>query len=256
MKILALDASTEWLCAALVVDAEVIGAQGEPGGAHTSRRLLPLIEELLCRSGLRLADLDALAVAVGPGAFTGLRSVCSTAQGLALGLGLPVLPVDSLEIVAEQAWCGKPEKPSVSRVPSTVLGVAVDARMGQVYDAVYRRLNPGWSMVEAPQVRHPDETAAHWLGLRSGPGHWTGSGVGLMAATAVEQARRAGVHVDGGEADGAAARAQALGRCATQAWSRGERLDAAQLVPRYVRDRVALTTLEREEAARAVMAHG
>jgi tRNA threonylcarbamoyladenosine biosynthesis protein TsaB len=73
------------------------------GGAAASAALLPQIRALLKRAELGYADLDAVAFGQGPGAFTGLRTACAVAQGLALAIGKPLLPIDSLMLVAEDA---------------------------------------------------------------------------------------------------------------------------------------------------------
>ena len=261
MRLLALDASTEQLCVAVVVDGVVVRGGHEVGGAAASQRLLPLARELLLAplaatpvvsstsaaageaDSSLFAEVGAVAVAVGPGAFTGIRSACSAAQGLALGLGLQVVPIDSLQIVAEASW--DPES------PNRLVGVAMDARMQQVYDSVYRRTEGGWELVQEPQVRGPEEAAQDWLNREPVPQIWVGSGVALMGPDALGQAEQAGVRI--GRGPDLDERVQALGRCAWQAWSAGVHCDAAQVVPRYVRDRVALTTNERELQARAQM---
>ena len=245
MRLLALDASTEQLCVAVVVDGVVVRAGHEAGGAAASRRLLPLARELLASSGAGSADEDlwadlgAVAVAVGPGAFTGIRSACSAAQGLAMGLGLPVVPIDSLQIVAEAAWPSDQDG-----LAAPCVAVAVDARMEQVYDAVYLRAEGGWRVAQEPQVRGPEAAARDWLDRTPVPQIWAGNGLMLMGEAALGLAARAGMRIERGPDDDQ--RAWALGRCAWQAWSAGVRCDAAQVLPRYVRDRVALTTRERE----------
>ena len=102
-RLLALDTATERLCVA-VVDGAQEWVGDEAGGPLASQRLLPLAFDLLQRAGLALGELDAIAFGRGPGAFTGLRTACSVAQGLALGADLPVLSIDSLAVVAEDAF--------------------------------------------------------------------------------------------------------------------------------------------------------
>src|SRR5438046_2091586 len=106
MNLLAFDTSTEHLSVA--VQRGDAGArpplvyQGA-GGAQASSTLIPAIQRLLAEAGLRLAELDAIVFGRGPGSFTGLRTACSVAQGLSFGSGVPVLPVDTLLAVVEDA---------------------------------------------------------------------------------------------------------------------------------------------------------
>ena len=102
--LLALDTATEHLHIALVAGAAdgAVRTRALPGGAQASAGLLPALQALLDDAGLRWADVDAIAFGSGPGAFTGLRTACSVTQGLALGLGCPVIALDTLMAVA--AW--------------------------------------------------------------------------------------------------------------------------------------------------------
>lgn len=257
MNLLALDASTEQLCLGLLVSAGVAATHQEPGGPQASRRMLPAASELLARAGLAWSDLTGLAVAVGPGAFTGLRSACAAAQGLALGLGLPVVPVDSLQIVAQDAWfqCG-----AETGRPLRVC-VAVDARMGQVYDGLYEwvedRHGAGgraghWTRLSGPTVREPQAVWAQWSAhggpQADGPSiAWAGSGLDLVQPLVEPLVEPSGVRLIRREQD----RSRALVECAAQAWVMTPRLDPARVLPVYVRDRVALTTAERAMSAPA-----
>ena len=101
-RLLAFDTSTQALSIALVLPGEVLVFDGE-GGAAASSQLISRAQEMLAQAGLSWARLDAIAFGRGPGAFTGLRTACSVAQGLALGADRPVLPVDSLMVVAQDA---------------------------------------------------------------------------------------------------------------------------------------------------------
>ena len=101
------------------------------GGANASAQLIPSIHNLLAQAQLTLTDLTALVIGQGPGSFTGLRTACSVAQGLALGANLQVIPVDTLMVVAEDAR-GNLQAPLTSQV-----SVVMDARMGEVYGGAY-----------------------------------------------------------------------------------------------------------------------
>src|SRR5213592_279188 len=132
--LLAFDTSTEVMSLALLRAGSLSVREGE-GGAQASMRLIPEALRLLSDAGCALRDVDAIAFGRGPGAFTGLRTACSVAQGLAFGAHKPVLPVDSLLLVAEDARQG--ESPQS-------IWVAMDARMNEIYAACYRYADGRW----------------------------------------------------------------------------------------------------------------
>ena len=230
-RLLALDTATERIAVALV-DGERQWLADEAGGVLASQRLLPVVFELLERAGLTLAELDAVAYGRGPGAFTGLRTACSVAQGLALGAGLPVLAIDSLALVAEDAHaqCG-----------ADAVWVAMDARMDEVYAADYRRSGADWQALQAPALWTLPALGATWQALP--PRCVAGSALGVFGA----RLPTAQALCIAGQRD----RAAALARLARAAWSRGEAVDAALALPLYLRDKVAQTTAERAAAALA-----
>lgn len=247
MKLLALDTSTDRLCVALCGKGGV-QAHEEPGGPQASQRLLPAAQALLARNGLVWADLQGLAYGEGPGAFTGLRGACAAVQGLALGLGLRAVGVCSLLIVAEDARQQAVDRGLLRTEQACTVAVAVDARMDQVYDKQVRWDGRRWHSLSEAQVRSPDAVATEWAGPRAKasrpeaePWVLAGSGLGLMPEAAVLALRAQALCWVPNTAN----RAEALGRSAAAAWTEGPHLDAALVMPRYVRDRVALTTAER-----------
>ena len=221
--LLALDSSTDTMALALVGPGgtEVFEAAG---GAQASARMLPEVRTLLAGAGVALGDLDAIAFGQGPGAFTGLRTACAVAQGLAFGLDRPVLAVDSLLLVAEDAR---------AQGAGDDIWVAMDARIGEVYAARYRWAEGAWTVAEAPALWRPEALAAHW----GRPVAVAGTALTAYSAALGEPLRAW---------PAARSRAAALGALALAAWERGEVRDAAEALPVYVRDKVALTTAERE----------
>jgi tRNA threonylcarbamoyladenosine biosynthesis protein TsaB len=127
MKLLAFDTSTEVMSIAVQRGAQVFTHTGA-GAAQASSTLIPAIQALMAQAGLQFAQLDAIVFGQGPGSFTGLRTACSVAQGLAFASGLQVLPVDTLLAVAEAAHLAT-QAPRIC--------AALDARMGEVYYACY-----------------------------------------------------------------------------------------------------------------------
>ena len=232
-RLLALDTSTERLTLALM-DGPRQWLADEPGAALASQRLLPLVFELLARAGLVLRDLDAIAFGCGPGAFTGLRTACSVTQGLAFGAGLPVLAIDSLTLVAEDALAQ--HAAAAHRV-----WVAMDARMDEVYAAAYLHSPDGWWVDQAPALWPVAALAQAWH--RAPPACVAGS---ALAAFGARLPAGAALCVPA-----AKDRPAALARLARAAWRRGEAIDAALALPVYLRDKVAQTTAERSAAALA-----
>lgn len=226
-RLLAFDTSTEVMSIALVQGGDTLLVEGE-GGAHASARLIPEILALLARAGCRLAALDAIGFGAGPGAFTGLRTACSVAQGLALGAAKPVLAIDSLRIVAQDAA-------EHGRFDGWV---AMDARMDEVYAARYRRDAQGWQVLDAPALWTLPALNARWAA--EPPRRVAGSALAAFGGRLATGAASLVPHTG--------ARAAALAVLVQEAWQQGQLLDAALALPVYLRDKVALTTAEREAA--------
>ncbi len=240
--LLAFDTATDHMSIALQARGQVWVHEG-PGGAQASATLIPSILALLEQAQLRLQDLSAIAFGRGPGAFTGLRTACSVAQGLAFGAGLPVLPIDSLCAVAEDARSLEalsPQAPSTD-APSADAAletwVAMDARMGEIYAACYAFDGVDWRTVLAPALMLPGALSAKWQ--IAPPRAVAGSALDVFAG-----------QLECGAAvlsPLALPRARAMLPLAERLWHAGGALDAALALPLYVRDKVAQTTLERDQ---------
>ena len=236
--LLALDTATELLAMGLSGPAGQV-CRHEAGGALASSRLLPLAQSLLAEAGVEWSSLDAIAFGAGPGAFTGLRTACAVAQGLGLGLNKPLISIDSLLTVAEDAWgLNQPDDQGAWH------WVAQDARMDEVYAAAYQR-RPGhalgWTTVAAPALYTLPALVARWA--EQPPTQLAGN------AAAVFNGRLpcAGA----ARVDAVADRAGAMLRLARQAWADGLVIAADDALPVYLRDKVALTTAQRDQARAA-----
>jgi len=228
MKLLAFDTSTQWLTIACLHGGRWIERDELAGQAH-SQRLLPLIDEVLAEAEIGLADLDAIAFGAGPGSFTGVRIGCGVAQGLAFGAGIPLVPVSTLEAIAESAW----QTHGWTRVLA-----CLDARMREVYAAAFRREGDRWIVEREPAVMPPDDVAAIAHAV-----HGAGDG---FAAYPHLASRLALAGVDAS----AIPRARAIAALAMHEVAAGRAVPASDALPLYVRHRVALTTAEREAGAR------
>jgi tRNA threonylcarbamoyladenosine biosynthesis protein TsaB len=234
MKLLALDTATESMAVGLA-DGEASLTLNAEGGALASDRLVPAVLDLLARRGLKPDALDAIAFGQGPGAFTGLRTAVAVAQGLAFGIGCPLLPIDSLLIVAEDAR----GQAGLADMPFDAW-VAMDARMDEVYAGAYRHDGARWHTVAAPALYDLPTLNARWAGTGA-PLHLAGSAIEAFAGRLAwgPFARLWQRQQD---------RAASLLRLARAAWAQGSTVQAAKALPIYLRDKVALTTAEREAA--------
>lgn len=196
------------------------------GGANVSTALLPAVTGLLARHGLRADQLAGVAFGCGPGSFTGVRTACAVAQGLAWGGGrLPVLPVESLMAVAERAR---------NDAGVTDAWAAMDARMGEMYVGHYRwQVGAGWQRVGELGLVRPALAC-----LPSGA-----TLVGNAARVHAEALRVAGVDPD--QAVETTVHAQAVLQLVPALLAQGRAVAPRDAHPLYVRDRVALTTAER-----------
>lgn len=223
MKILALETSTEHGSVALLDGDRIVERPvlGRPGHSET---ILPEVRALLKETAIGLAELDAIAFGAGPGAFTGLRLACGVAQGLALGAGKPVVPVCTLEALADQ--CAQ-----------TSIFVAADARMSEVYFAAYRRINGVLVEQAAPACAVPAAVVlpvdGEWFGF--------GSAFGAYGDALIPALGGRLVGFDASPVPGASS----VARLAATRFAKGGAIDPALAAPLYVRDKVAMTTAER-----------
>ena len=165
MKLLALDTSTEACSVALRSDGETRDAY-ELAGRQQTERILPMVESLLASAAIRPAQLDGIIFGRGPGAFTGLRVSAGVVQGLAYGLGIPVLPVSSLNILAQTAY-------RLYRCRNLVS--IFDARMSEVYWCSY-------VVKDGLMVACSDEKVSSPNAVGPEPGlPWCAAGPGLTA---------------------------------------------------------------------------
>ncbi|TCS70561.1 tRNA threonylcarbamoyladenosine biosynthesis protein TsaB [Sulfuritortus calidifontis] len=228
MKILAFDTSTEWCSVALDLDG-TLSSRAVLAGQRHSEWLLPMVQELLAEAGLVLTQLDALAIGQGPGSFTGLRIACGAAQGLAFGANLPVVPVITLEAMAAQALADSEFDGAV---------VCVDARMNEVYAAVYAKAPAGLAAQVAPGLFAPSAAP-----LPVAAGRYLGCGSGF-AAYAEPLATRYGDRLAELRPE-RYPHAEWIARLAADKWRAGQAVVAEAVEPLYIRDKVALKTCER-----------
>lgn len=224
MRILALETSTEYCSVALWQDGAVLD-RCELAGQKHSEILMKMLDGLLHDSGFRIRDMDCIAFGKGPGSFTGLRIACGVTQGLAFGAGLPVVGVCTMQALAEAS--------GMRRVIA-----ALDARIGEIYHSAYEKHDGAWSAVSEPRLCKPEDAPPV-----SGSG-WFGAGSGFAAHHKSLGERYAGqlLFVDGI----AVPQASAIAVIAAVRFAHGYGMDAAEALPLYLRDKVALKTRERE----------
>lgn len=226
MNLLAIDTATEFCSVALVCAGGIIRREQYAPRKH-AELLLSQCEEVLAEAGLSRRQLDAIAVGRGPGAFTGVRLAISAAQGIALALDLPILPISSLAALALDA----PDN------GHPVLAV-IDARMGEIYAGVYRRSQTGIVALDGAESVGPAERlmlpkAVAWNVIGTGWGVYSGAlTVRLGGVPVWAEAERF-------------PRAESVARLAMRELDVGAGLAPELALPVYLRDQVALTIEQR-----------
>jgi tRNA threonylcarbamoyladenosine biosynthesis protein TsaB len=223
-KFLAFDTSTDVMSVAVTNGSQVWQHTG-PGGAKASTTLIPVILALLAEADLGLGDLQAIAFGRGPGSFTGLRTACAVAQGLAFGanngVGIPVLPIDTLMAVAEEAQMQQ---------ESLHITALLDARMDEMYMQRYSCSQGVLMPLGACELIRPEQLQPEADTLYAGNVFEVYSSrlpANLNSVTCLPTAT-------------------AMLRLAPALAANGQCVPAAQALPLYVRDKVAQTTEERE----------
>lgn len=224
MKILALETSTEFCSVALYLNGKTLNKEVLAERRH-SEILLPMIQEMLSEVELTLQQIDGIAFGAGPGSFTGLRIACGVAQGLAYAANLPVVRISTLEAVAQ-------------KIGEQKIIVALDARMGEIYHAVYQKLTShDWKVISPPALGLP-----HHAPSLSGNG-WHGCGSGFdvyhkelsVLYSKNIQKIHYGLHPQAGE----------IAQLALPKFTDGSNTDPTLALPVYIRNKVALKENER-----------
>ena len=240
MNFLAFDTSTEVMSIAVGKtgdDAVQQWLHTATGGAKASTGLIAGVMDLLHQAGLALTDLDAIAFGAGPGSFTGLRTACSVAQGLAFGADVPVLPIDTLLAVAEET-----RYTACADANALRLTALLDARMDEMYCATYDFADGVWAEVEGSHLVRPEVFAAERATVAVAD-----SGNVLAGNVFAVYGERLGTLLG----ITALPTAAAMLRLAPALMAAGKAVPADQALPSYIRDKVAKTTAERiaEKAA-------
>ncbi|HMH27621.1 MAG TPA: tRNA (adenosine(37)-N6)-threonylcarbamoyltransferase complex dimerization subunit type 1 TsaB [Steroidobacteraceae bacterium] len=226
MRVLALDAATEACSVALLANGALISRTIESGKSNAVK-ILRMAEEVMAEAQVSLSMLDGIAASIGPGAFTGVRISVAVAQGLAFGADLKVVPVTTLEALALQVLDG----------PAGRALACLDARMGEVYwgcfawDAACGVLQSGALQVGPPSSVSL-EVAGQYVGV--GRGFSAYPVLGMLSGVTTDAARSA-----------ALPNARETARIGALRLAIGGGLDAADLKPLYLRDKVAFTEAER-----------
>ena len=137
MKILAIESSGLVASVAMATETTLLAEYTVNFKKTHSQTLLPMVEEIVSMLGIELKELDAIAVAQGPGSFTGLRIGCATAKGLGLALNKPIIPVPTTQGIAANIYGVE-----------GILCPLMDAKRNQVYTGLYRYNKEGFTIVE------------------------------------------------------------------------------------------------------------
>ena len=234
MVILAVETSTLTGAVALLEAGRVVAEFRVSVAVTHGERLMAAIDGVLRAARWELADVEAFAVARGPGSFTGLRIGLSTIKGLAFATGKPAIGVGTLDALAWRLpYCAHPVCP------------VLDAKKNEVYAGLYRTLDGRLELVEAPRAVAPAILAEELRTKTDGPVVFVGDGVEpfgpLLSEILGSRARLAPADLRGPSA-------VTVGELAGWAFDRGETTDLASLVPLYLRPSEAELARERRQS--------
>lgn len=234
MKLLAFETATEACSVALWIDGEV-QERFEIAPRRHAELALPWADALLAEAGVARSALDAVAVGRGPGAFTGVRLAIAIAQGIALGLDRPVVPVSTLAALAALAL------PTTRAHAGERVLAAIDARMGELYVGRFRAAGDAIEALAAEALLAPAAVDVEGTGW-----HGVGTGFAAQDGVLVDRLRNALVDVDAA----ALPRASDVARIAAVEFERGGAIAPERVEPAYLRNDVALTLVQ-QQALRA-----
>jgi tRNA threonylcarbamoyladenosine biosynthesis protein TsaB len=227
--ILAIDTSSDGCSAALLVDGRLFSRFQLSPRQHT-HLIMPMIDEVVTEAGIKKSQIEACAFGAGPGSFTGLRISAGIAQGLAFGLGIPVIAVSTLEALAFD--------PLIRNFGDCTVAAAFDARMDEVYWGVYQyRCVNGSASVQSlvPDcVIKPGELTARQLPVASGD-KLVGIGGGWIYQEEIVRATQkepVNIYVD------EVAKASVIAEIAQKKYAAGLLLPAHEAIPVYLRNEI------------------
>lgn len=229
MRLLAIETATEACSVALWIDGALC-ERHELAPRRHAELVLPMVDAVLAEGGVAKRELDAIGVGRGPGAFTGVRLAIAVAQGLALALDRPVVPVSTLAALALGACTGA----DAAAVPILAL---IDARMGEVYAGCYRFDAQHGVQLVGDECVGP----AHSVPLARAE-RWGVIGTGWSAYPDYWAPRIGAPEFADGERY---PRASRIAQLAVSRWQRGHGVAPEFALPAYLRDKVALTEVER-----------
>ena len=228
MKLLAIETATEACSAALLIDGKITERYTVSPKEHT-KLILSMIDDLMSEAYLKPAKLDALAFGCGPGSFTGVRIATGIIQGIGFAYNLPIIRVSNLAAVAQNFFDKNQEN---------IVFVAMDARMDEIYWAVYQRGATGYaellgkeSVIPATAVEFPNTSG---VGIGTG---WKAYHHELVVRLGESRLSRF-------ECENLP-HARAIAQLGEEGFNRGLGVSAELALPVYLRDKVAKKTSER-----------
>ena len=220
MKILAIDTATEACSAALLIETEII-ERYQVAPRKQSELILPMVDEIMHESGCLMSQLDAVAFGCGPGSFTGVRLATAVTQGIAFAADIPGIPVSTLKAMAHD---------SMSRFNVDCVMTAIDARMKEVYWAVYQNAGNSISEQQPEQVIAPQDISYQANSSVIGVGTGWGTYRQILSTVTGSIIQRIEPEVF--------PRAASIVQLGAEKWLNNESIDAQHALPVYLRNQV------------------